>query len=82
LISIAPVFLRLLGPLYLLLALALNGLFLAYAFAIWRSPTYAHTWRLYKFSLLYLALLFLAMGLDHLLYRAPATLVNFHWRLL
>lgn len=81
LVSIAPVFLRLLGPLYLLLALLLNGLFLAYAFAIWRNSTYSHTWRLYKFSLLYLALLFLSMGLDHLIYRAPATLVDFHWRL-
>jgi heme o synthase len=81
LISVVPAFLRLLGPLYLLLALGLNGVFLAYALAIWRNPTHAHIWRLYKFSLLYLALLFLAMGLDHLVYRVPATLVDFHLRL-
>ncbi|NJN82758.1 MAG: protoheme IX farnesyltransferase [Caldilineaceae bacterium] len=57
-ISLAPVFLGLLGPVYLLLALALNGVFLWQAIAIQRHPTNGNIWRLYKFSLLFLALLF------------------------
>lgn len=79
--SIAPYFLFLLGPVYLVAALALNAVFLWQAIDIWRQPTNANTWRLYKFSLLYLALLFLAMGIDHLFYRAPAEILDFHWRL-
>jgi heme o synthase len=79
--SIAPYFLFLLGPVYLVAALALNGVFLWQAIDIWRQPTNANTWRLYKFSLLYLALLFLAMGIDHLFYRVPPEILDFHWRL-
>ncbi|MFN8494961.1 MAG: heme o synthase [Caldilineaceae bacterium] len=81
LISIAPVFLQLLGPIYLVLAVILNGMFLWRAIKIWGDPTHTHIWQLYKFSLLYLALLFLAMGIDHLFYTAPATLLNIHWAL-
>lgn len=68
LISLAPALLLFFGPIYLVAALALNGLFLWQATDIWRSPNVANIWRLYKFSLLYLALLFLAMGLDNLFY--------------
>jgi protoheme IX farnesyltransferase len=81
LISILPVFLYLLGPVYFVLALILNGVFLWQALAIWRRPTNAHIWRLYKFSLLFLALLFLAMGFDNLFYTVPATVVDFSWQL-
>lgn len=81
LVSIAPVFLLLLGPIYLIGALVLNGVFLWQAIDIWRGPNNTNIWRLYKFSQLYLALLFLMMGIDHLFYTAPATLVDFHWRL-
>jgi protoheme IX farnesyltransferase len=73
LISLAPVFLGLLGPVYLILALILNGIFLWQALAIRRAPTNGHIWRLYKFSLMHLALLFLAMGVDHLFYQAGHT---------
>jgi len=68
LISIVPVFLALLGPVYLLGALILNGLFLLYAIDLWREPTNTKTWRLYKYSLLHLALLFLMMGIDNLFF--------------
>jgi heme o synthase len=68
LMGLAPAFLGLLGPIYLVLALALNVVFLWQAVDIYRTPTNATIWRLYKFSLLYLALLFLAMGIDHLFY--------------
>jgi len=76
LISLAPVFLRLMGPVYLLLALILNGIFLWQAVAIFRNPRSPNIWRLYKYSLLYLALLFFAMGFDHLFYTAPAYIVD------
>ncbi len=76
LMSIAPAFLMLLGPVYLVLALALGGVFLWQAIDILRKPTNVNIWRLYKFSLLYLALLFLAMGLDRLFYTPPAALVD------
>jgi protoheme IX farnesyltransferase len=69
LVSVAPALLGLLGPVYLGLALILNGVFTYQAVDIWRAPTNGNIWRLYKFSLLYLALLFFAMGVDSLFYR-------------
>jgi len=78
LISLAPAFLQLLGPLYLLAALVLNGIFCKQAWDIYKTPGNAVIWRLYIFSLLYLALLFLAMGLDRLFYAAPAGLADFY----
>jgi len=81
LICSMPVFLGLLGPVYLLLSLALNGVFLWQAVDILRRPTNANIWRLYKFSLLYLALLFLAMGVDSLVYTIPETAAYFSLRL-
>lgn len=80
-VSLAPAFLRLMGPVYLVLSLALNGVFLWQAVQIARNPTNANVWRLYKFSLLFLALLFLAMGVDHLFYSAPAWLPDISLRL-
>mgnify|MGYP005840377963 CR=1 FL=1 len=68
--TIAPVFFGLLGPVYLVQAVVLNAIFLRQAVDILRSPTNTHIWRLYKFSLLYLALLFFAMGIDYLFYQA------------
>jgi protoheme IX farnesyltransferase len=70
-VSVLPVFLHLLGPVYLVAALALNGVFLWQAVDIRRAPTNGNIWRLYKYSLLYLALLFFAMGVDKLFYTAP-----------
>ena len=81
LFSVIPVFLRLLGPVYLVLTLILNGIFLWQAVDIWRKPTNANVWRLYKYSLLFLALVFLAMGIDHLFYTMPADAINFTLRL-
>ncbi len=80
-VGIAPALLRLLGPFYLVAALLLNGVFLKQAWDIWRTPTNQNIWRLYKFSLLYLALLFFAMGLDHLVYTAAAGAPDIHLRL-
>jgi protoheme IX farnesyltransferase len=74
LISVAPVFLRLLGPIYLAGALVLNVIFLWQAVDIRRTPHNGTIWRLYRFSLIYLALLFFAMGLDRLFYTVPSYL--------
>jgi protoheme IX farnesyltransferase len=71
-ISTMPVFLRMLGPVYLVISLALNGIFLRQALRIQANPTNGNVWWLYKYSLLYLALLFLGMGIDHIFYTAPA----------
>ncbi len=76
-VSIVPVFLGLLGPVYLVAALILNGVFLWEAIAIQRDPTNSNVWRLYRYSLLYLALLFLAMGVDGLFYRGAGLLGDF-----
>jgi protoheme IX farnesyltransferase len=78
LFSMLPVFLHLLGPVYLIGALILNGIFLSQAVDLWRNPTNGNTWRLYKFSLMYLALIFLAMGVDGLFYSVPVDVPNIH----
>jgi protoheme IX farnesyltransferase len=80
-ISIAPVFLGLLGPVYLVAALLLNGRFLRDAIAIQRNPTNGNVWRLYRYSLLYLALLFVAMGVDGLFYRGTGLVGDIALRL-
>ena len=53
-----------LGAVYLAAALTLDGFFAWHAFRLWRSPETESPMTLYKFSLLYLAMLFVAMGLD------------------
>ncbi len=55
-----------LGLPYMVLALALGGVFLAYALRLHRDGSTNAAWGLYKFSLLYLALLFGAMVLDRM----------------
>jgi protoheme IX farnesyltransferase len=51
----------------LALAALLGAIFLRSAWAVWRRGDQAAIWGLYKYSLLYLALLFVAMVLDRLL---------------
>ncbi|HKZ85102.1 MAG TPA: heme o synthase [Anaerolineae bacterium] len=55
---------HMLGWVYLALALVLNGLFLWYAYRLTREMDKPAARRLYKFSQLYLALLFVAMVVD------------------
>jgi len=55
---------RMLGWLYLAIALALNGLFVWLAFRLMRDMDKPAARRLYKYSQLYLALLFTAMVID------------------
>ena len=55
-----------LGLIYLGSALALGGVFGWYAWRLWRQPERESPMTLYKYSLLYLALVFVAMGVDAL----------------
>ena len=59
---IAP--LGLMGRLYLVLALALGGLFVYYALRLRQEQSSAAARRLYRYSIYYLALLFVAMIAD------------------
>ncbi len=63
------------GILYSVVAVLLWARFLWYAVALLRSSTITPlAWRMYRFSLLYLALLFLAMGVDrNIAWGHPAT---------
>ncbi|MEW6704589.1 MAG: heme o synthase [Pseudomonadota bacterium] len=52
---------------YLVAALVLGGLFIAYAFRLWRAYSDALARRTFRFSIVYLSLLFAALLLDHYL---------------
>lgn len=55
------------GLIYLVATLVLNGIFIAWAFKLWRKPTPKGAWGLFRFSIYYLALLFGAMALDQMI---------------
>ncbi|GBD10921.1 Protoheme IX farnesyltransferase [bacterium HR23] len=63
-VSILPAALRLLGPVYLASAVVLGLVFLGMALALYRRPTPQTALRLYRYSNLYLALLFLFLVVD------------------
>ncbi|HWQ15101.1 MAG TPA: heme o synthase [Roseiflexaceae bacterium] len=67
-LTVLPTPFGMLGLPYLAMALALGALFLYYALRLWRQGTTASAWGLYKYSLLYLALLFVAMVVDRALH--------------
>lgn len=72
--------LRAMGLVYFGLALSLGIVFIWYAVRLARDGTAAAAWKLYKYSLLYLALLFAVMVIDHTLaWRLPTTLVAILW---
>ena len=54
------------GMLYLVSALVLNGAFIYLAIRLWRRPEPRVAWDLFRFSLYYLALLFVAAAADQL----------------
>jgi len=53
------------GPLYLVAALALGGVFLGYAVALYRRYSDRLARRTFRYSILYLAALFSALLIDH-----------------
>ncbi len=67
-LTVMPSLFGALGPFYLAAALLLGGRLLWYCVQLLREPTVTPTaWKMYRFSLLYLALLFVAMGIDRAL---------------
>jgi protoheme IX farnesyltransferase len=54
------------GPVYLVAAVALGGAFVYRALRLWRSATPALAMGLFRFSIVYLALLFAAVAVDGL----------------
>lgn len=66
--SVLPYFTGMSGPLYLLAALGLGGGFLLWAtrLMLWQKPSTAMD--TFKYSILYLALLFVALVVDHYLF--------------
>ncbi len=63
-VTILPAVARLLGPIYLVAAVVLGGIFLYLALRLRQARTNASALSLYKYSTLYLALLFAAMVVD------------------
>ncbi|MCD0505534.1 heme o synthase [Bordetella petrii] len=63
--TVLPYVIRMSGLLYLVCALALGGLFVAYAWRLYRQYSDALARRMFRFSILYLALLFAALLMDH-----------------
>ena len=53
-------------PIYLLTAVGLGGSFVYRALRLWRDPSDAKAWALFKFSVLYLGALFAAVAIDAL----------------
>jgi len=54
------------GPIYGATAIVLGGAFVYRALRLWRTPSEARAWRLFKFSIVYLAALFAAVAVDAL----------------
>lgn len=63
-VTIGPFITGLLGTFYLVCALALGAVFIAFAINLYRNPAPALNLRTYLYSLAYLALLFVAMAVD------------------
>ena len=53
------------GPLYLVCAMVLGAIFSGYAFKLWRNYSDALARKTFRFSILYLSLLFAALLVDH-----------------
>lgn len=54
------------GPIYSATAVVLGGAFVYRALRLWRTPSEARAWQLFKFSIVYLAALFAAVAVDAL----------------
>jgi protoheme IX farnesyltransferase len=66
-VSLLPFVVRMSGWLYLAAALVLGGVFLAYAVRIYRAYSDELAQKTFRYSILYLALLFAALLVDHYL---------------
>jgi protoheme IX farnesyltransferase len=66
-VTLLPYLIGMSGVLYLVSALALGALFIRYAWQLWRSYSDALARKTFSYSVLYLALLFGALLIDHYL---------------
>lgn len=64
LVSILPFFQRDLGFIYLVPAVILNGILLLMSLKLYIQPSYGRAFSLFKYSMVYLALLFLLIAID------------------
>jgi protoheme IX farnesyltransferase len=64
-VTLLPFIIRMNGWLYLAAAVILNGIFLMYAWRIWRHYTDALAQKTFRYSIFYLSALFAALLLDH-----------------
>jgi protoheme IX farnesyltransferase len=55
------------GPLFLIATITLNATFVGWAVKLWKNPSTRTAWGLFRFSIYYLALLFMAAAADVLL---------------
>ncbi len=67
-LTVMPTPLGMFGVPYLAMALGLGGMFLYYVLRMLRADSTAARWGLYRFSLLYLFLLFVAMMVDRIVF--------------
>lgn len=65
--TLLPFVFRFSGPIYLLAALVLGVMFMAYAFRLWREYSDALARQTFRFSIWHLSLLFAALLVDHYL---------------
>ena len=63
--TLLPFATRMSGWIYLLSAVALGGVFIGYAWKLYRSYSDALARKTFRFSILYLFLLFAALLVDH-----------------
>jgi protoheme IX farnesyltransferase len=63
--SLMPFAIRMSGPVYLLAAVILSGLFICYAWRLYRQYSDDLARKLFRYSILYLSLLFGALLVDH-----------------
>ena len=66
-VTMLPYLIRMSGPFYLVSALILGGIFLWRAWKLWRRYSDALARQTFRYSILYLALLFAALLVDHYL---------------
>jgi len=64
-VTLLPFAMRMSGAIYLVAALALGGIFMGYAFALWYRYSDALARRTFRYSIVYLAALFSALLVDH-----------------
>jgi protoheme IX farnesyltransferase len=66
-VTLLPYIIGMSGPLYLAAAIVLDGVFLAYAWIVWRDYSDLAARKTFRWSIIYLALLFAALLIDHAL---------------